>query len=102
MSEIPQDEVMAEMADDHVRLIEALSKAEAERDTYRSIVKGVHGALTEQESQARAERLEAALRKAGEWVAAVDPKLPMPGTGDSQQEVLDMIEAALAPAEEGK
>lgn len=47
----------------------------------------------------RSERLRTALDKAGEWIAAVDPKMPMPGTGDSQQEVLDIISAALAPAQ---
>ena len=45
--------------------------------------------------RAEVERLKSVLYKTGDWVAAVDPKLPMPGKGDSQQEVLNMIELAL-------
>ena len=51
------------------------------------------------ELEARLAAVVAALRNAGEWVAAVDPKLPMPGTGDSQEYVLAVIDAALRAAE---
>jgi len=51
------------------------------------------------ELKARLAAMVVALRNAGEWVAAVDPKLPMPGTGDSQEYVLAVIDAALRAAE---
>jgi hypothetical protein len=78
------------LREEHDARMEAL----AQRDEARA-TKDMHKERQE-EAWAEVERLRAALDKTGEWVAAVDPKLPMPGRGDSQQEVLNVIELALS------
>jgi hypothetical protein len=49
-------------------------------------------------AEAKLAKVVEVMNKAGEWIAAVEPKLPMPGVGDTQQEVLDLILSALAAA----
>jgi len=49
-----------------------------------------------EQAEARLAAVLAALRNAGEWIAAVDPKLPMPGVGDSQGCVLAALAAHAA------
>ena len=41
------------------------------------------------------ERIVEAMAKAGEWIAVVEPKLPMPGDGDTQTPLLAEVCSAL-------